>query len=84
MLPPFKAYDGNNDFVFISYAKDDNKVIYPLLVKLYEQGLRIWYDEGIKSGRDWRKVLYNKIKECSTFIAFLTKNSVNSLYLNKK
>lgn len=84
MLPPFKAYDGNNDFVFISYAKDDDKVIYPIIVKLYEQGLRIWYDEGIKTGRDWRKVLYNKIKECSTFIAFLTKNSVNSLYLNKE
>jgi len=84
MIPPFKAYDGNDDFVFISYVKNDDKVIYPILVKLNNQGLRIWYDEGIRSSEDWRKVLYNKIKKCSTFIVFYTKNSVESPYLNKE
>lgn len=84
MIPPFKAYDGNDDFVFISYAKIDDKVIYPILLKLNKQGLRIWYDEGIRPPGNWRKDLHDKIKECSTFIVFLTKNSVESQYLSKE
>ena len=44
-----KAYSGDEPFAFISYAHADEKLVEPILKQLSSQGVRFWYDKGIKS-----------------------------------
>jgi len=34
---PFAAYNGDEPYVFVCYAHDDNKVVYPEIASLHEQ-----------------------------------------------
>ncbi len=34
-------------FVFVCYAHDDEAIVYPELRWLHEQGVNVWYDEGM-------------------------------------
>jgi len=37
---PFAAYNGDEPYVFVCYAHDDNKVVYPEIAWLQEQGIK--------------------------------------------
>ena len=50
MQRPFPAYQGDEPYVFVSYAHDDAPVVYPEISRLRDQGFNIWYDEGIEPG----------------------------------
>ncbi|MBN2154197.1 MAG: TIR domain-containing protein [Candidatus Lokiarchaeota archaeon] len=77
--PPFKAYDGNEPYMFVSYAHHDKEEVFPLLKRLNESGVRIWYDDGIHPGEDWTGVIAHKLKnpQCRSFMVFLTEISIN-------
>ena len=45
MQRPFPAYDGDEPYIFVSYAPSDSRVVYGELARLREAGFRIWYDE---------------------------------------
>ena len=76
--PPFKAYVGDEPYVFVSYAHKDAETVYPELMWLHEQGLHIWYDEGVSPGRSWREELAEAIRDCSLFLLFLSRNAIES------
>ncbi|MEE9254806.1 MAG: TIR domain-containing protein [Pseudomonadales bacterium] len=78
MERPFPAYQGDEPFAFICYAHDDDEVVYPELVRLREQGVNIWYDEGISPGAEWSDVLADRIKNCSSFLYYVSPRSVAS------
>ena len=46
-------YNGDAPYVFISYAHKDSSVVFPILRALQNEGLRFWYDAGIKLGSEW-------------------------------
>ena len=48
---PFEAYGGDEPYVFVSYAHEDAQAVYSELGWLREQGVNVWYDEGISPGR---------------------------------
>jgi hypothetical protein len=48
MRPPFPAYKGDGDYVFVCYSHSDISTVYDDLTALRSRGLNIWYDEGIK------------------------------------
>ena len=50
MERPFEAYRGDEPYVFICYAHDDQAAVYPEITWLHEQGINVWYDEGISPG----------------------------------
>lgn len=50
---PFKAYEGNGDYIFISYKHKDSKIVYPVIEKLYNRGFNIWYDAGLPKGENY-------------------------------
>ncbi len=54
---PFPAYKGEEPYVFVSYAHKDVSLVYPELTWLNNQGINIWYDEGIEAGTEWREEL---------------------------
>ena len=78
MQSPFRPYQGDEPFVFICYAHDDDEVVYPELVRLREQGINVWYDEGISPGAEWTEVLADRIKNCSCFLYYISPGSIAS------
>lgn len=71
-------YVGNLDYLFVSYSHQDKKIVEPILFMLQRNGYRIWYDEGLSGGENWKKVIKDKIKHCKNFMIFSSKNSVKS------
>lgn len=71
-------YTGTEDYAFISYSHKDNNEVLPILSKLQRMGYRIWFDEGIKKGENWRIFIGEKVKNCKDFIVFTSKNSVDN------
>ena len=51
----FQPYEGNKPFLFISYAHRESEETVSTVRILHEKGYRIWYDEGIPAGSDWRQ-----------------------------
>lgn len=67
---PF-AYHGNDPYVFISYAHADAETIYPIITEL-QQGLRVWYDQGIEVGSNWSQIIAQHLMDCTGTICFVT------------
>ncbi len=74
----FKAYEGNEPFIFISYAHKDSIFVYQILDKLYEKGYRIWYDDGINSGEEWGQSVAQNLKRSSIVLVFISENMIHS------
>ena len=75
---PFPAYQGDDPYVFVSYAHDDAELVYPEIARLNTEGFNIWYDEGIGSGLTWRDEVALALTQCKVFLYFVTLRSVAS------
>lgn len=75
-----KAYQGNDPFIFVSYAHDDRDTVFPIIELLQNNGYHVWYDEGLHSGNDWRDELADMIQQCAAFIYMWSKKSAKSGY----
>jgi hypothetical protein len=69
---PCEAYEGDDPYIFISYAHDDAKKVYPIIKDLYETGWDLWYDEGIKITERYLPVIAHHVGRCSVFVLMLT------------
>ncbi len=84
MQRPFPAYQGDEPYVFVSYAHKDAALVYPLLTSLHEAGVKLWYDEGIEPGSQWRDELAGAIDRCSSLLFFASATSVASSNCKKE
>lgn len=75
---PFKAYGGNDPFIFASYSHADDALVYPELRRLENLGYKVWYDEGIQAGGQWTEQLAQRLSDCALAVYFITPNSVLS------
>jgi dienelactone hydrolase len=75
---PFPAYEGDEPYVFVCYAHDDAKIVYPEILWLRDQGVNIWYDEGITPGAEFPEKLGNAILSSSLILFYVSSTSVNS------
>ena len=73
------AYEGRNNYMFVSYAHKDSELVLPIITKLYEEKYRVWYDEGIVPGSEWPHNIETHLKACSTALIYISKNSLASL-----
>jgi|TARA_Y100000031_G_scaffold74852_1_gene82455 formylglycine-generating enzyme required for sulfatase activity len=78
MKRPFTAYQGDDPYIFVSYAHEDSASVYPEIQWLHDQGFNVWYDEGISPGHSWPQELADKVADCSLFLLFVTANSPDS------
>lgn len=78
---PVPDIEENQNYLFISYAHQDYKKVYADLAVLYHAGVRFWYDQGLKAGKNWDTEVFEMIKNprCSGVIFFLSEN----LFLSK-
>lgn len=71
-------YNGEEEFVFLSYCHQDQKYVYPLIEKMQAKGYRIWYDQGINPGSEWLDVIADKLNKCAAVLACISKNAIGS------
>lgn len=76
--PPFPAYQGDEPYIFVSYAHDDSDRVYPDLVRFNDDGYNVWYDEGIVSGEGWQEEVENALLKSALFVVFISRTSVAS------
>jgi len=81
---PFKAYEGEEPFLFASYSHVDKLHVYAIIDYLYKGGMNIWYDEGIPISENWRKVIVENIEKCKAFLVFITPHILDSEYVQKE
>lgn len=68
-----KSYEGDDPYIFISYAHADAEAVLAIIRKLQQDGFRVWYDEGIIGNVDWVDEIAEHLSGCHLFIAFITK-----------
>ncbi len=73
-------YEGNEPYIFISYAHKDEEVVLPMIEALLWRGFRVWYDLGIPHGSNWDDVVADHLNQSSVMIACLSSGFVDSLY----
>ncbi len=71
-------YGGTKPYVFVSYSHKDVQILNPILHILQKKSYRIWYDDGIHGGKNWRTVLEEKIESCSIVMLLHSANSAAS------
>ncbi len=77
---PFPAYNGDGDYIFVSYSHADSPIVYPQLERLKRLGYNIWYDEGVSPGARWSDELALRIHQCTTFLVFITPKMAESVH----
>ena len=78
MERPFPAYKGDDPYIFVSYSHKDASVVFPELSRLREQGFKLWFDEGIEAGTEWREEIAQAIRNARLFLYYVTPQSVHS------
>lgn len=73
---PFDAYEGDEPFVFISYKHSDYRAVYPIIDKLHNAGIRIWYDAGLPIGRNYDIQIAKNIERSKLFVTFITEEVI--------
>lgn len=80
MDKPLPAYVGTESYAFICYAHNDAGEVYPDLVELSDQGINVWYDEGISGGKSWRAEIAEAIVGAGKLVFFVSAGSLNSAH----
>ena len=79
LVPPFEAYDGDEPYIFISYAHKDSAQVFKEISQLNDAGYHIWYDEGIEASSEWPEEIANAVIGCSVFLVFISPRSTASV-----
>lgn len=66
----------NEDYVFLSFKHDDDIIVSKLALKLYEQGVAIWYDIGIEHGVNFQEYISLKISSSKCMIHCFSKKTL--------
>ena len=81
---PFAAYSGKDEFVFVCYAHDDAELVYPEIEWLHQQGLNLWYDEGISPGQNWRSEIGLSLDSANKVLFYISPSSLQSHHCNRE
>ena len=77
MIRP-RAYEGNEPFIFVSYAHKDSDRVLPIISALQDRGFRVWYDAGIEAGTEWPEYIAEHLDGCTVFLAFISEAALAS------
>jgi|GEM_PF-1901479 len=79
----FDAYDiekNSEPFLFISYKSEDCDRVAVYARYLHDNGINVWYDNGLHAGSDWESYLMSVIerKNCRAVLLFLSSKVADS------
>lgn len=67
-------------FIFVSYARNDQEIVYPLIETLARDGVSAWIDRSIIGGESWPTVIEEKLMKCAGVLALVSPSFVTSHY----
>jgi hypothetical protein len=70
--------------IFISYARDDEKVARELAKSLRERRLNVWTDESIAPGQNLAAEVGKALDDADAMIVLLTPSSVESSFVQRE
>lgn len=73
-----KIYEGNENYIFLSYSHKDSQTVIPIIERLDASGFRVWYDSGIEAGSEWPEYIEEHLKNASVVVVFISPSSVES------
>ena len=68
----FKPYEGEQPYIFISYAHRDSDAVMKVVSDMHDRGYRLWYDEGIEVGSEWPECIAEHLTKANLIIAFVS------------
>ena len=80
--PP--VYEGDDKYIFISYSHKSEDAIYDILWKMFNKGIRFWYDDGLHKGENWEKEVEKKLLDSEACFFFFDSNFLESTSLAKE
>lgn len=66
------VYEGDLDYIFVSYAHKDASTVIPIIEALQARGYRVWFDSGIEAGSEWPENIAEHLDGCACFLAFMS------------
>lgn len=73
-----KAYEGKENYIFVSYAHKDREQVFKILSELEKRGYRFWYDDGIAPGSEWAEEIAMHLSDSYAVMAMITQASADS------
>lgn len=77
-------YEGDGEYLFVSYRHTDLEAVVPVLRSLQERGWNLWYDRGIPGGSEWNAVLEERLASAHGLLLFLSQAAVESKYVRRE
>lgn len=74
-------------YVVVSYSHEDSDIVYADLNRLYDLGVKFWYDRGLEIGSDeWFKQVQNRIEDarCAAVMFYVSPNAIYSDAIEKE
>ena len=65
-----KPYEGEDDYIFVSYAHKDSDFVLPIIDNLHDLGYRLWFDEGIEASAEWPEYIEKHMSDAAAVLAF--------------
>ncbi|MDO4807729.1 MAG: TIR domain-containing protein [Coriobacteriales bacterium] len=78
MMP--KVYEGDQPYIFVSYAHADDAVALPLIDALMAEGYRVWYDAGVEETEDFPDYIADHVYGCASFIMLVSGSALGSVW----
>lgn len=73
-----KTYNGNDAYIFFSYAHANSNKVLPIIEELDKANYRLWYDNGIEVGANWVEVVANHLLNSKIVVFFISKEFLKS------
>ena len=64
-----RPYEGDEDYIFVSYAHKDSDFVLPIIDNLHDLGYRLWFDEGIEASAEWPEYIEKLLPEETVKVA---------------
>lgn len=74
----FTPYEGNEPYIFISYAHLNSPDVMRVVTDMHSRGFRIWYDEGIEVGSEWPECIAEHLASAHLMLAFISEAYMKS------
>lgn len=77
-------WEGSDSFAFVSYARNDRASIREDLVDFHRYGVRFWYDQALRAGHEYPKIIETQISLSAAFLIFLSARAMASDWVRRE
>lgn len=74
------SYEGEEPYLFVSYSHANAEEVNHVLQILDREKFRLWYDDTMEVGDDFREELRARIEKCCAMVLFVSAGSMHSKY----